>query len=150
MQDLCEWRFWTTLRESHRVGRATYRRSTTLSLDPVDPPRTAKLDHCGALAAGRTDAAQDEIGIDVGRHQDADDRRHAGLATRRVAAVHLAAHRDPAATVSDGFYRSELDRGRILHPFLHACHDGRPLAGIETDWPAGPDRRAGGCGPHRV
>ena len=42
------------------------------------------MDHFGALAAGRTDADQDEIGINVGRHQDADERRHAGLAGRTV------------------------------------------------------------------
>jgi len=41
---------------------------TALSFDPVDPARAAELRHLGALAVGRADADQDEIGIDARPH----------------------------------------------------------------------------------
>src|SRR5580704_18868558 len=96
-----------------------------------DPARAAEPADLGTLAVGRADADQDEIGIAVRPHEDADERFHADQAACRVAAVHLATHRDQATTVLDAFDPAELHRARILHPFQHTRDDGLLLKAVE-------------------
>ncbi len=55
------------------AGRAALIADTS-SFDVEDSAGAAELDHLGAIALGRADADQDEIGIVVRSHQDADER----------------------------------------------------------------------------